>query len=95
VAAAYLDDCAACRPPLDSRYRPTEDGAVKMIPHRRHADREADKTAEDQIPAAFRAAVTWPACRESGTSGTRVGDLNALDGNGAAKSRSRMLSWLS
>jgi hypothetical protein len=68
--AAYLDDCAACRPPLDSRYHPTEDGAVKMIPHRRHADREADKTAEDQIRAAFRAAVERPARRESGTSGT-------------------------
>lgn len=68
--AAYLDDCAACRPPLDSRYHPTEDGAVKMIPHRRHADREAGKTAEDQIRAAFRAAVARPARRESGTSGT-------------------------
>lgn len=32
-----------------------------MIPHRRHADQEVDKTAEDQIRAAFRAAVTRPA----------------------------------
>jgi hypothetical protein len=47
-----------------------DDRAVKRIPHRRNADREADKTAENQ--AAFRAAVTRPGRRESGTSGTRV-----------------------
>lgn len=54
--AAYLDDCATCRPPLDSRYHPTEDGAVKMIPHRR-ADRDAGQEAENQIRAAYRAAT--------------------------------------
>jgi hypothetical protein len=67
--AAYLADCAASRVPLDRRYHPTEDGAVKAIPHRRHSDREADQRAEEQIRAAFRA-LTAPACQESGTCGT-------------------------
>jgi hypothetical protein len=67
--AAYLDYCAAHRGALSPRYHPTEDGAVKAIPHRRHHDREADQLAEDQIRAAYRAAAARPR-RESGTSGT-------------------------
>ena len=67
--AAYLADCTTAGDRLDRRYHPTEDGAVKLIPHRRHHDREADQTAEDQIRAAYRAAVASPR-RESGTSGT-------------------------
>jgi hypothetical protein len=43
---AYLDDCAAY-PWLDRAYHPTEDGAVKLIPHR-------TKDEEDQIKAALR-----------------------------------------
>ena len=56
--AAYLAGCAGCAVPLDRRYHPTEDGAVKFIPHRRHADQEADQRAEQQIRAAFRALTT-------------------------------------
>lgn len=67
---AYLADCAASTVPLDPRYHPTEDGAVKAIPHRRYADRQADQLAEQQIRAAFRALAAPPPRRESGTSGT-------------------------
>ena len=67
--AAYLDDCAAAGARLDRRYHPTEDGAVKLIPHRHHHDREADQAAEEQIRAAYRAAAAAPR-RKSGTSGT-------------------------
>jgi hypothetical protein len=42
---------------LNPAYHPTEDGAVKLIPHRRHVNREADQLAEKQIRAAYRAAV--------------------------------------
>jgi hypothetical protein len=67
--AAYLDACAAHRSVLDPKYHPTEDGAVKSVPHRGYRDKAADKAAEEQIRAAYRAAVTSPR-RESGTSGT-------------------------
>jgi len=67
--AAYLADCANSAVRLDRRYHPTEDGAVKLIPHRHHHDRETDQRAEDQIRAAYRAAVAAPR-RRSGTSGT-------------------------
>src|SRR5690242_5071737 len=63
--AAYLDACAAHRGVLDPKYHPTEDGAVKAVPH--HGYR--DKAAEEQIRAAYRAAVASPR-RKSGTSGT-------------------------
>jgi len=66
--AAYLADCASSAVRLDRRYHPTEDGAVKLIPHRHHHDREADQRAEDQIRAAYRAAAAPR--RRSGTSGT-------------------------
>jgi hypothetical protein len=54
---AYLADCAAHRGELDPKHHPTEDGALKLIPHRRHHDKTADKQAEDQIKAAYRAAT--------------------------------------
>jgi hypothetical protein len=66
--AAYLDGCETSAVRLNRRYHPTEDGAVKCIPHRHHHDREADQRAEEQIRAAYRAAVA--SRRESGTSGT-------------------------
>lgn len=52
--ADYLDDCTVYRAALDPRFHPTETGALKMIPHRRHADQDA----EDQIRAAYQAALT-------------------------------------
>jgi Bifunctional DNA primase/polymerase, N-terminal len=55
--AGYLADCAASTVPLNPAYHPTEDSAVKLIYHRRHTDREADQLAEEQIRAAYRAAV--------------------------------------
>ena len=58
--AAYLADCAAVGTRLDRRYHPTEDGAVKLIHHRRHHDREADQAAEEQVRAAYRAAIAAP-----------------------------------
>jgi hypothetical protein len=69
--AAYLADCAACRVPLDRRYHPTEDGAVKLIPHRRYHDKEADQRADQQIRDAYRGAVdAAPVPPKSGTCGT-------------------------
>ena len=71
--AAYLADCAACRVPLDRRWHPTEDGAVKLIAHRHHHDREADQRAEEQVRAAYRAAtLPRPASGTSGTFTTRT-----------------------
>jgi hypothetical protein len=67
--AYYLVQCSAHRGTLSPEYHPTEDGAVKLIPHRHHHDREADQTAEEQVRAAYQAAVAAPR-RESGTSGT-------------------------
>jgi hypothetical protein len=76
--AAYLDDCAAAGARLDRRYHPTEDGAVKLIHHRYHHDREADQAAEEQIRAAYRATVAAPRRKSgtSGTSGTRAGQTH-------------------
>jgi hypothetical protein len=73
--AAYLADCARLGAWLDRRYHPTEDGAVKLIAHRRHRDREADQADEDQVRAAYRAALAAPRCKSgtSGTSGTSAG----------------------
>jgi hypothetical protein len=56
--ASYLAECAALAVPLNPAYHPTEDGAVKLICHRRHADREVDQLAEKQIRAAYRAVVS-------------------------------------
>ena len=59
--AAYLADCAAHRRLLSPRYHPTEDGALKVIPHHHPKDPEAEQTAEAQIRAAYRAARAAPA----------------------------------
>jgi hypothetical protein len=67
--AAYLTDCDRHRGVLDPRYHPSERGALKCVPHRHHHDTEADQLAEEQVRAAYQAAIARPR-RESGTSGT-------------------------
>lgn len=62
--AAYLADCAASPVRLDPAYHPTEDGAVKLVFHRRRHDPAADQRAEDQIRATFRA-LTAPSGRRT------------------------------
>jgi hypothetical protein len=51
----YLDTCEDNAGLLSRKYHPTEDGAVKAIPHRGYRDKEADKAAEAEIRQTFRA----------------------------------------
>src|ERR1044071_5726993 len=66
--AASLADCDRHRDVLDPKYHPTERGALKCVPHRHHHDTEADRTAEEQVKAAYHAATARPR-RASGPSG--------------------------
>jgi hypothetical protein len=51
---AYLADCAKHQHLLNPRYHPTEDGAVKMIPHGQYPDPEECRAAARAIRSAYR-----------------------------------------
>lgn len=50
----YLGYCQANAGLLSPKYHPTDDGAVKNIPHRGHRDSRADHAAEQEIRRTFR-----------------------------------------